>query len=217
VRRWNPENICLMLTIYEGSALRFEAEREATEAVFRRHGAFALGAGPGKSFNAGKFDFPYLRDFLFERDILCDVSETATVWSNVRPLYLAVNNAMNAAFQEENVPGWVGCHASHSYHAGASLYFTFAFAAEPDAQIEQFLRIKKRSLDAFLDNGATLSHHHAVGYEHMPWLERDVSSAGVAALRALKTGLDPGNIMNPGRLAGGLGFEEWRKAGFPKP
>jgi alkyldihydroxyacetonephosphate synthase len=214
LRRWKIDEICLMLATYEGSARRFNAERESTETIFRRFGAFSLGDGPGKSFNEGKFDFPYLRDYLFERDILCDVSETATVWSNLTPLYSAVNAAMAEAFESEQVNGWVGCHASHSYDTGASLYFTFAYAASPEGQMEQFLRIKKASLDTFLAHGATFSHHHAVGYEHMPWLERDISPAGVSALRALKQGFDPGNVMNPGRLTGGLSFEEWRKIGL---
>jgi alkyldihydroxyacetonephosphate synthase len=217
IRRWNSGNICLMLAGYEGSALRFDRDREAVEMILRRHGAFALGEGPGRSFHTGKFDFPYLRDYLFEHDILCDVSETATLWSNLLPLYKAATSAFNKAFAAEQVTGWVGCHVSHSYHAGASLYFTFGwFAPDEQRQIGQYLRIKKASLDAFLDNGATFSHHHAVGYEHMPWLERDVSPAGLTAVCAIKAGIDPGNIMNPDRFTRGISIEEWMKAGLPE-
>jgi hypothetical protein len=73
----------------------------------------------------------------------------------------------------------------------------------------QYLRIKKAAEDTFLENGATLSHHHAVGYEHLPWLERDISPAGLTAIEALKSGLDPQGVMNPGKLVRGFGFEEW--------
>ena len=45
------------------------------------------------------------------------------------PLYNAVTAAANGAFAELGVQGYVMCHLSHSYHAGACLYFTFAFGA----------------------------------------------------------------------------------------
>jgi alkyldihydroxyacetonephosphate synthase len=54
----------------------------------------------------------------------------------------------------------------------------------------------------FVDSGATLSHHHAVGVEHAEWLEQDVSPAGVALLRALFDGIDPGGNLNPGKIVG---------------
>lgn len=218
IKRWNLDKTCLMLAGFEGSRARCGAERRAAQKIFRRHGAVSIGESPGRSFNEGKFDFPYLRDYLFERDILCDVSETATVWSRIVPLYQAVVAAVEQAFAAENTTGWVGCHVSHTYHAGATLYFTFAWLAPGGSgqeQLQQFFRIKKAGLDAFLANGATFSHHHAVGYEHMPWLERDVSTAGVAAIRAMKAGVDPANIMNAGRLAGGLSVEDWARVGLP--
>ena len=49
-------------------------------------------------------------------------------------------------------------------------------------------------------SGGTLTHHHAVGYEHMPWMEQEVSATGFTALRALKASLDPSGILNPGKL-----------------
>ena len=52
----------------------------------------------------------------------------------------------------------------------------------------------------FVKNGATLTHHHAVGTEHRPWLKEEISEAGIAALKALKAGLDPQGILNPGKL-----------------
>ena len=43
-------------------------------------------------------------------------------------------------------------------------------------------------------------HHHAVGRDHRPYLERSWT-AGVAVLPAVKDTLDPTGIMNPGVLA----------------
>jgi hypothetical protein len=85
--------------------------------------------------------------------------------------------------------------------------------------MEQYLRVKRAAQQSFIDCGATLSHHHAVGTEHLPWLAADISPLGVQAVGAIKRGLDPGNIMNPGRLNPSANpFEEWmhpgNRAGF---
>jgi alkyldihydroxyacetonephosphate synthase len=93
------------------------------------------------------------------------------------------------------------CHLSHSYHVGACLYFTFAFAPAPGADILAAYDIVKSAIQqAFVDNGATLSHHHAVGSEHARWLEQDISPPGVAMLKALFDGTDPGRHLNPGKI-----------------
>ncbi|MEE3055125.1 MAG: FAD-linked oxidase C-terminal domain-containing protein, partial [Planctomycetota bacterium] len=53
-------------------------------------------------------------------------------------------------------------------------------------------------------------HHHAVGFEHAPWLEEDISETGVLAVRSVKEGLDPGGVMNPGKiLPDDRPFEGW--------
>ena len=54
-----------------------------------------------------------------------------------------------------------------------------------------------------MENGGTLSHHHAVGYEHLPWVEKDIGNLGIGALKALKNEFDPSGIMNPGKLIPG--------------
>jgi hypothetical protein len=60
--------------------------------------------------------------------------------------------------------------------------------------------VKRAIQQAFVDSGATLSHHHAVGTEHAQWLEQDISTPGVAMLRALFEGTDPGRNLNPGKI-----------------
>ena len=93
------------------------------------------------------------------------------------------------------------CHLSHSYHAGACLYFTFAFrSGAGDDMLVQYDVVKSAIQQAFVDNGATLSHHHAVGTEHAQWLEQDISAPGTAMLRALFDGTDPDHRLNPGKI-----------------
>ena len=63
--------------------------------------------------------------------------------------------------------------------------------------------VKRAIQQAFVDSGATLSHHHAVGTEHAQWLEEDISAPGVAMLQALFEGFDPGGNLNPGKIVSG--------------
>ena len=66
--------------------------------------------------------------------------------------------------------------------------------------LAQYDLVKSAIQQAFIDSGATLSHHHAVGTEHARWLEEDISAPGVAMLQALFDGVDPGANLNPGKI-----------------
>jgi alkyldihydroxyacetonephosphate synthase len=200
---WDLNEMCLSFIGYEGSERHVSAQRRAVGKLVKRHGGLCIGSGPGVLYDQKKFDIPYIRDFLLDRGAPGDVSETATTWSGLMPLYNAVIAAANGAFDQLSVKGYVMCHLSHSYHAGACLYFTFAFGAtSPKAMVAEYEAVKSAIQQAFVDNGATLSHHHAVGTEHAQWLEQDISAPGVAMLEALFAGTDPGQHLNPGKIVG---------------
>jgi alkyldihydroxyacetonephosphate synthase len=218
VRGFDLPRACLMLTSFEGRKADVTRQLRQVNAIYRKFGGVSLGSSSGRSFEATKYDFPHIRDFLLERDATTDVSETATVWSNILPLYQATMKALRDGILESGVPPWSGCHISHTYRSGASLYFTFGFMQQRGHEMEQYLNVKRAAQQSFIDGGATLSHHHAVGTEHLPWLSADISPLGVKAVAAIKHGLDPDNIMNPGRLQPSQHpFEEWSQiASAPK-
>jgi alkyldihydroxyacetonephosphate synthase len=198
---FDSNQMCLSFIGYEGSDRHVSAQRRAVGRLIKRHGGLCIGAGPGVLYDQKKFDIPYIRDFLLDRGAAGDVSDTATTWSGLIPLYDAVITAANGAFAKLDVQGYVMCHLSHSYHAGACLYFTFAFRATSERDIATEYEVVKSAIQqAFVDNGATLSHHHAVGTEHAQWLQQDISAPGVAMLKALFDGTDPGNHLNPGKI-----------------
>jgi alkyldihydroxyacetonephosphate synthase len=200
-RGFDPKQMCLSFIGYEGSQRHVAAQRRGVGRLVKRHGGLCIGSGPGVLYDQKKFDIPYIRDFLLDRGAAGDVSETATTWSNLMPLYDAVMAAANGAFAQLNAQGFLMCHLSHSYHAGACLYFTLAFRATTDeAMLAEYEVVKSAIQQAFVDNGATLSHHHAVGTEHAQWLLEDISAPGVAMLGALFDGFDPGRHLNPGKI-----------------
>ena len=198
---YDPEQMSLSFIGYEGGERHVGEQRRVVGKLVKRHGGLCIGAGPGALYDQKKFDTPHIRDFLLDRGALGDVSETAMPWSQLTPVYDAVSVAARGAFAEIGVPGYLMCHLSHSYHAGACLYFTFAFvpSASGDMLVEYDL-VKSAIQQAFVDHGATLSHHHAVGTEHARWLEQDISAPGVAMLKALFEGTDRGRHLNPGKI-----------------
>lgn len=200
VRKFDLDKTCLMLNVFEGDKDNFKRMKKKVIKIYKKHGAFNLGTDPGKAFEKGKYDFPYLRDYVMDRNIMADVSETSTTWSNLLPLYYSSMDGIRKAMLQMVKKGFLGCHISHTYHTGASLYFTFGCQQVSGYELEQYLSIKKAAEDAFIKGGATLSHHHAVGFEHMPWVIDDISETGSKAVRGLKYSLDPNNIMNPDKI-----------------
>ena len=200
VKKIDFNQCCLMVVKYEGTPQAFNRIKNRVTAIYKKHRGVCLGAEPGRSFAKVKFDFPHLRDYVMDRSIMADVSETATTWDNLRTLHESGLADVEQAIKDTGVDAWVGCHLSHSYRTGASLYFTFGCLQREGREIEQYLYVKKAAEDAFMKNGGTLSHHHAVGTEHLPWVEEDLSPTGLKAVKALKAGLDPNDIMNPSKI-----------------
>jgi alkyldihydroxyacetonephosphate synthase len=197
------EDMCLAFVGYEGSKAHVATQRKLVGKIVGAHGGLCIGASPGELYDQKKFDTPYIRDYLLDRGALADVSETSAPWGTLPLLYDNVMAAARGAFSDLGVRGYVMCHLSHSYHAGACLYFTFAFRPGPVGEaIDQYDRVKGAIQQAFIDSGATLSHHHAVGTEHARWLEEDISAPGVEMIRALFDGVDPGANLNPGKIVG---------------
>jgi alkyldihydroxyacetonephosphate synthase len=192
---------CLAILGFEGATEQELARRRARALeLARRHGGLPLGRSPGEAWRAGRFAAPYLRDELLTHGVLVETLETATRWSNLMALHRASTRAIRDSLDAQGTPGLVMCHISHLYETGASLYFTFLARQREGHELEQWRTVKRAASEAIVNNGGTITHHHAVGRDHAPWMEREVGPQGVAALRALKAQLDPAGIMNPGKL-----------------
>lgn len=199
-RGWDLDQVCLSFIGYEGASEHVARQKKLVGRIVRRHGGILVGKGPGRLYDQKKFDTPYIRDYLLDRGAAADVSETAAPWSELRRLYDATVAAANKAYAELGVKGWIMCHLSHSYHAGACLYFTFAFRHDGVDPVAQYDVVKKAIQQSFVDTAGTLSHHHAVGTEHSQWLREDISPAGVTLLEGLLSSADPGSNFNPGKI-----------------
>jgi alkyldihydroxyacetonephosphate synthase len=191
---------CLAIFGFEGSPRDVHARRARALQVARGGGGLRVGRSPGEAWRAGRFNAPYLRDELLTHGVMVETLETATQWSNLQRLHGAVARAIDAALKDCGTPGLVMCHVSHLYETGASLYFTFVARQREGEEIAQWRSVKEAASRAIVHGGGTITHHHAVGRDHAPWMREEVGDTGMAALRALKAQLDPAGIMNPGKL-----------------
>ncbi|AMQ39061.1 flavoprotein [Mycobacterium tuberculosis variant africanum] len=190
---------CLGITVFEGTQEHTESRHAETRALLAARGGTSLGEGPARAWERGRFAAPYLRDSLLAAGALCETLETATVWSNTPVLKAAVTEALTTSLAASGTPALVTCHVSHVYPTGASLYFTVVAGQRGDP-IEQWLAAKKAASDAIMATGGTITHHHAVGSDHRPWMRAEVGDLGVTLLRTIKATLDPAGILNPGKL-----------------
>jgi alkyldihydroxyacetonephosphate synthase len=201
IKGFDTKQMCLSFIGYEGSEEHVRIQKELVDEIVARHGGLCAGTGPGQLYDQKKFDTPYIRDFLLDRGALADVSETAAPWAQLENLYNGVMARARKAFDEIGVRGYIMCHLAHSYHSGACLYFTFAFRpSDLERSLEQYDVVKRAIQQGFIDLGGTLSHHHAVGVEHAPWLSQDISPVGVTMIRSLLDGVDPQHNFNPGKI-----------------
>lgn len=195
------ETMCISYVCFEGSKESVARQEGIVKSLVKANGGITLGAGPGAIYDQKKFDTPYLRDFLLGFGVFGDVSDTATPWSRLNEMHTSAVDAAYKALGELDRPGFLFCHMSHSYHSGACLYFTFAFPySEEGAALEEYQHVKKAIQQSFIDHGGTLSHHHAVGTEHQPWIEQDITPVGVSILQDLFSTSDPGRNLNPGKI-----------------
>jgi alkyldihydroxyacetonephosphate synthase len=191
---------CLIVCGWEGEPEAVERRHALSARVLRSGGAAALGGAPGRAWERGRYEAPYLRDELLDVGYLVETLETAHTWSRLGHLYEEVRAAIGAALATQGTPGIVICHLSHAYRDGASLYFTFLARRRPGAEIEQWRLVKAAACEAIVEAGGTITHHHAVGRDHAPYMGAEVGELGVEVLRAVKERLDPAGIMNPGKL-----------------
>jgi alkyldihydroxyacetonephosphate synthase len=193
----------LIIVGYEGSTRDVRHRRHEVRRLLRAERAVTLGTSAGNSWVHHRFAAPYLRDTMLDAGVLAETLETATTWAQLPNLYARVGTALADSLRHNGQPPLIGCHISHIYPTGASLYFTVLAHADSGREIDQWSAAKHAANEAIVAAGGTASHHHAVGTAHREIVAADLGGTdgvGIEALRALKTHLDPAGILNPGKL-----------------
>ena len=190
----------LVIVGFEGEEESVARRRALAVRALRAGGTAYLGQAAGRSWEHGRYQGPYLRDTLMEKGAMVETLETSHTWSRLGELHRAVGAAIRGALDAQGTPGLVWCHLSHAYADGGSLYFTFVSRRRAGEELEQWRAVKRAASEAIVACGGTITHHHAVGRDHAPYMEAEVGRTGLDVLRAVKDQLDPAGIMNPGKL-----------------
>ena len=142
---------------------------------------------------------PYFRELLTAVAVINFTFETSITWDRFRDFHDRVKAATEGAIREATGrAGIVTCRFTHVYPDGPAPYFTIHARSRHGAVLEQWKHIKDKASDAVIEHGGTITHHHAVGRDHMPWYERQRPALFGAALAGAKARLDPAGILNPG-------------------
>jgi alkyldihydroxyacetonephosphate synthase len=130
---------------------------------------------------------------LIAHGILVDTVEVAARWAALPGIY---DDAIAAL---RGIDGIIAAtaHQSHAYSDGACLYFTWAARPQDDAL---YVRAWDAVIAATLANGGAVSHHHGIGINRGRFMENALGTGAFGVLQSLKEALDPGGILNPGKL-----------------
>ena len=143
---------------------------------------------------------PYNRELLVNLGVFSTTCETSITWDRFPDFHHRVTQALTKAANEVFGRGIVACRFTHVYPDGPAPYYTVQGPSKTENMIAQWNEIKAAAGEAFVNNGATITHHHAVGRDHRPWYDRQRPAGFARALAAAKKVLDPAGVLNPGVL-----------------
>jgi alkyldihydroxyacetonephosphate synthase len=199
---------CLAILGFEGDGEELACRRRRALALVGENGGLAVGRAPGEAWLKGRFAAPYLRDELLTYGVMVETLETAAQWSDVAGLHRSVGAAIAEALGAGGKggvgesPALVMCHLSHVYETGASLYFTLIARQREGAELEQWRAVKQAAGEAIMAGGGTITHHHAVGRDHAPWIEREIGAGGRGGAAGAEVRARPRRNHEPREAAG---------------
>ena len=185
---------CLMVTGYEGTQEAVDAKRTACTALLSGLGGTSLGEDVGWSTGPVPRSLPARLDA--GRRCARGDPRDRDVLVQLRRVYDAVKHCADHLTRRGH-PRALPHLARLRDRCLALLHRRHEAVRRPTRPVA---RRQAAASDAIIDNGASITHHHAVGQDHKPWLAREIGPVGVRMLRALKAELDPTGVLNPGVL-----------------
>jgi alkyldihydroxyacetonephosphate synthase len=204
-------SFALLVLGFESSDHPVSAQMDRALAICAEHGGVAGerrdGSAGGGTDSGGVGAWreaflraPYVRDVFIAMGVLSETFETAITWERFPTFHERVMGAAQAAAEGVSGVARVSCRFTHVYPDGPAPYYTVLAPAQRGEEVEQWAAIKAAVSNVLIAEGATITHHHAVGRDHRPWYDSQRPDLFAAALRGAKAAVDPRGIMNPGVL-----------------
>jgi alkyldihydroxyacetonephosphate synthase len=193
---------CMLMLGFTGREALVKAARKEALGLAGDHSGVHAGQTFGQEWHKSRFRTPYLRNTLWEAGYAIDTLETATDWAAIPALVEAIEAALRPGLADIGERVHVFTHLSHLYPYGSSIYTTYLFRIAPDPAetLSRWQVLKTAASQAIVAHGATISHQHGVGVDHLPYLAAEKGPLGMAVLGDLCKRFDPDEIMNSGKL-----------------
>ncbi|MEJ2708800.1 MAG: FAD-binding oxidoreductase [Anaerolineales bacterium] len=191
-----------MVIGFDGWEKIVEAQEKRAFNIISEYGAEDLGQELGQRWWDHRYDFyfpPKVLDFPW----MFGTMDTLATYDKIENLYWTKKQAI-----EENYAEWdvqYIAHFSHWYPWGVMVYDRFIIEQPPqDAQAA--LRLHNEIWDLAVEQslacGGIINEHHGVGLKLARHVRKQYGPA-FQVLETMKTGLDPYNILNPGKMGFG--------------
>ncbi|MEO5975307.1 MAG: FAD-binding oxidoreductase [Ilumatobacteraceae bacterium] len=187
-------NVCTLLVLDTGDETLIDATMNMVEVASHRYGAVDGNVELVDQWLHHRNDTSALQA-LTRKGYIVDTMEVSAPWSKLP----AIVDSVRFALLEIAGTRVATCHLSHSYLDGACLYFTFAAEAEPHKLDALYVALWDAAQRAAISAGSNISHHHGIGISRGRFMSESLGGA-FEVLKSLKTALDPGDLLNPGKL-----------------
>ncbi len=185
---------CLLIMTFEGNDEISAHDLKAATDICEKNDGENAGSQPAENWWNNRYHVSYNQSKIFDAGSFVDTIETCATWDKVEALYHAVISKVRKK-------AFIMAHFSHPYPEGCSIYFSVV-GNENDAEtaLKTHQWVWAQALDAFLECDATISHHHGIGFLKQNWMPKEKGN-GINVLRSFKSVIDPGGLMNPGKMS----------------
>lgn len=184
----------LAILQFSGPAILAQAEEEFSRRICEAHGACVADNKPYEHWLETRYQSYSIK--WQTAGYYMDTIEITGAWSALSGMYEAMRSAVLALH-----PGaYFGAHWSHIYPEGACQYMTLRLPPMPEAEaLAMHHQAWQQVQQICLDMGGSIAHHHGVGVFRNEWLRTELNT-GLDMLQILKDGIDPHNLLNPGKV-----------------
>ncbi len=183
---------------FDGFAEIAEAEERRARAVCLGEGGRDLGAEPAEHWWEHRYDF-YYPPFHLHQPKLYGTTDTVARYRDVPALYAAKKRALEEGFAEWDAT--YIAHFSHWFPWGVMIYDRFLIdrpPADPAEAVRLHNRVWDVAVRASVAHGGVLNEHHGIGVK-LGHLMPEFYGPAWPLLEAIKQGVDPRGVMNPGK------------------
>ena len=194
---FDPGEMVAVTLVFEGAKDEVDRQEKMVNRLAKRHKGMKGGAENGKRGYMLTFGIAYIRDFVFQHNILGESFETSVPWTQAQALVDRVKRKIYDTHKELKLPGhpFVSCRVTQIYETGCCVYFYMAFYAKGvDDAVGEYHEIEKAARKEVIDAGGSISHHHGVGKLRLPFVSDIMSPAMQRWREQMKCALDPQSV-----------------------